>query len=186
VTNCSAADKKQDLSSTALSADQVAVYRAFLKDYDNGSGSDLNLSELTMPFDPDDTFTEIKAGEGCLKGLSFASLSAKDIHRFSGEFNEFKRIHLADPEQQRQKIKEADPGVNIRKGVEVKDAVAAGFAAGLLTLSEVVFDRSGKYALMAFSFQCGGLCGHGGIIVFEKQKSGEWKATKRECLSWIS
>jgi hypothetical protein len=90
-----------------------------------------------------------------------------------------------DPEKQHKAIEESDPNNAIRRGQDVKIAVDAGFTAGLLTLSEVAFDKKHQHAAMSFSFVCGGLCGHGGTIVFKKE-NGKWKESKRQCSSWIS
>jgi len=89
------------------------------------------------------------------------------IHRFDSRTALPGNIHLVDPEQQEKAIRQNDPGRGIRQGKDVSSAVEAGFSAGLLTLSEVAFDKSHRYAAMSFNFVCGGLCGHGSTIVFE-------------------
>lgn len=176
------ADKKAVLSSTPLSSDQIAVYRAFLSSYDNGSKTKLNLSNRTAAID----FSDLKPGEGCLKQITLDQSAGQQIHTFNSEFGEFKNLILVDPEKQEKRIRENDPGALIQKGVNVQDAVTAGFAAGLLTLSEVVFDKTGQYAVLTFSFHCGALCGNGGTLVFEKTSDGKWQKTKRQCSSWMS
>jgi hypothetical protein len=66
----------------------------------------------------------------------------------------------------------------------VYEAVRDAFATGLLSVSEVAFDKDHLHAVMTFSFVCGRMCGHRETIVFEK-KDGEWKRSK-QCRSWIS
>jgi hypothetical protein len=108
---------------------------------------------------------------------------ANTIHRIKGD--EFgPRVHRVDPKVQAEKIKESDPGRAIRQGKSVEDAVRGGFASGLLEISEVVFDKTGRYAMMSYSFRCGSLCGSGGTILFEK-KNGVWTKAQ-DCGGWVS
>ena len=58
------------------------------------------------------------------------------------------------------------------------------FATGLFTFSEIAFDKRHQHAVLAYSFVCGGLCGHGNTIVLRKV-GGKWKPRKT-CQSWIS
>jgi hypothetical protein len=175
------AQQQPTLSQTPLTTEQVAVYRAFLHSYNNGSNAKLNLSIATVL--PD--LTDLKSGTGCLKGISLQPQTPPAVHRFSSDFDSA-NVKLVDPDIQSKRVRENDPSNAIRKGGSVDDAVSAGFAAGLLTLSEIVFDKTGKYAVMSFSFVCGGLCGHGGTIVFEKTNDEKWRNTNRSCSSWIS
>ena len=59
-----------------------------------------------------------------------------------------------------------------------------GFAHGLVTLSEINFDKEHKHAIVSFSFFCGSLCGNGGTAVLEKV-DGAWQR-KSNCHNWIS
>ena len=124
--------------------------------------------------------------EDCTKGISFANIPDNQVHRLTTELNDFARIHVVNADAQLAKLREHDPGSLIRQGKKVEDAVSEGFASGLLTLSEVVFDKTGRYAVMSFGFRCGQLCGHGGTLIFKREKSGNWKQTKRPCSIWMS
>jgi hypothetical protein len=100
----------------------------------------------------------------------FGTAEAVPFHEFPPQLvSAEKNIQLVDPQRQRKAVQSNDPGNAIRQGEDVDNAVAAGFAAGLLTLSEVVFDKEHRYAAMNFSFVCGGLCGHAATLVFEKK-----------------
>jgi hypothetical protein len=79
----------------------------------------------------------------------------------------------------------ADPEDAIHKGVSVDDAVKAGFAAGQLRLSEVVFDKDHNFAIFSYSFHCGRLCGSGGTILLEKEDH-KWVRSEEGCGTWIS
>ena len=77
-----------------------------------------------------------------------------------------------------------DPGKAIQKGKNVDEAVANGFAHGLLTISEIRFDKTHTHALVSLSFVCGGLCGNGTTMLLEK-KDGAWMR-KAQCGGWVS
>lgn len=163
-----------------LTADQVAVYRAFLKHYmsqDSGTKSVLNIARTTTPFKPDSS--DLKKG-GCLKEFTPLPKPA-GVHTFTNQFAGMKDVRLVDPA----KHKFADPGVAIRHGVPVDKAVDAGLAAGLFTFSGVVFDPTHHYAAVGYTFYCGFTCGNGGTEVF-KIDHGEWRPTHRHCSGWVS
>ena len=67
---------------------------------------------------------------------------------------------------------------------QLDNSLRDAFAVGLFTLSEIVFDKRHQHAFLAYSFVCGGLCGHGNTIVLKKV-GGKWKQGKM-CRSWIS
>jgi len=81
-------------------------------------------------------------------------------------------------------VKSNDPGDKLLSGTLIEDLVTSAFATGLLQLSEIAFDKSRRYAVLQFSFRCGGLCGHGGTLVFEKT-NGRWQS-KQTCSRWIA
>lgn len=107
------------------------------------------------------------------------------IHEFDSQSALPANVTLVDSKKQMAKVKENDPGRTMQQGDSVEHAVESAFASGLLTLSEVAFDKTHRYAVMNFSFVCGGLCGHGGIVILQKV-NGRWKRTDRQCGGWIS
>ncbi len=147
-----------------LSAEQIEVYKAFLSSYTNGSkSSNLNIANRTVPLDLSD------AGN-CLEGIKVESndLAYSIIHEFDSQSILPANATLVDSKKQMAKVKENDPGRTMQQGDSVEHAVESAFASGLLTLSEVAFDKTHRYAGMNFSFGCGGLCGHGGIVILQK------------------
>lgn len=176
------ADKKPQISQSPMDADQIAVYQTFLDSYTTGSKARINLSKITSTF----SLAEEKK-DSCLKGIAFDATGRTDsiVHEFDPKTALPGNIRLVDPREQQRSIKRNDPGSAIRQGQDVNSAVEAGFAAGLLTLSEVAFDKDRTHAAMSFSFVCGGLCGHGSTILLEK-KDGKWRESKGRCSSWIS
>ncbi|HVU55379.1 MAG TPA: hypothetical protein VHD83_10005 [Puia sp.] len=55
---------------------------------------------------------------------------------------------------------------------------------GKVRLSKIFFNPSMDKGIMYYEFVCGGLCGHGNVILMEKLK-GRWVITKRKMI-WIS
>jgi hypothetical protein len=163
----------------SIDGDRIAVYRAFLKSYDNGAPGPVNLGNRTKPLD----LSEGDRGN-CLKGivLDAAPSSGRALDPDVAAGLSFV---LVDPERQTAAIRANDPSVKIRRGARVEDAVKSAFASGLLELSEIAFDREHRYAVLTFGFHCGALCGQGGTVVLEKA-DGQWKAAKRQCSFWMS
>ena len=169
------------LSNRPLSAEQNEVYKAFLSSYTNGSKSNhLNLGNRTILLD----LSEIG---NCLKGIEFESAEtvSSTVHEFDSQSALPADVTLVDPKKQNSEVKENDPDRTMRQGKSVDQAVESAFASGLLSLSEIAFDKTHQYAVMSYSFVCGGLCGHGGTVIFQKV-GGKWKPTYPPCRSWIS
>ena len=167
---------KQPGASAEMDQERLSIYRDFLASYDNGSGKPLNLSKQTETFEPG-PFDD----KGCLKGFTAADLHSAGTHVFQADAFPSPRYHLVDPATHEKR----DPGDAIRRGESVDSAVEAGFAAGIFTFSEIVFDASHTHAAFKYSFVCGGLCGHGSTVVYER-KGGVWRQEKRGCSRWIS
>jgi len=90
-------------------------------------------------------------------------------------------VLLVDPRTHQKR----DPGDAIRNGQPVDDAVDAGIAAGIFTFSETIFNSDHTRAAFTYSFVCGGLCGNGGTILFQR-KNGKWIREQNRCGSWES
>jgi len=67
---------------------------------------------------------------------------------------------------------------------ELDKSTKKAFETGLFTLSEIVFDKQHKHAVVAYSFVCGGLCGNGNTLLLEKVGK-KWKISK-SCGGWVS
>ncbi len=81
--------------------------------------------------------------------------------------------------------KPTDPEELIARGQPIESAVEQGFANGLLTISAITFNENRTTAALTSSFVCGGLCGHGETLIFDKLPSG-WVRRKTQCGGWIS
>jgi hypothetical protein len=172
----------QSRPSASLSPDEVAVYRTVLQQQAHRGWSHLNISIRTMPLSSHD-FESCE----CFDGLELDDLSAAfhSVHLLTADILAGKQMHLVDPERQSSVVRENDPSNTIRAGTSIKDAVKSAFAGGLFTMSEIAFDKDGRYAIVSYGFRCGMLCGHGATLVLEKI-GNEWKVSSRDCGSWIS
>jgi len=178
------ADDKPTLSRSPMTSDQIEVYRAFLTSYTKGGKSPhFNLAKHTSTLD----LSNEKGDGECLKGIDLDNTTHPEsvIHEFDPKTTLRENITIVDPEEQNKAVKENDPNRTMRTGTPVNRAVKNAFAAGLLTLSEVAFDKAHQHAVMRFSFVCGALCGHGATLLFQK-RNGQWKELKRDCGGWIS
>ncbi len=172
-------------SATALSADEIAVYRGVLRIYSRDKDASLNVSERTYPLDPSASTTGFDKPE-CLNGVKLENLStvSHSYHQLPLEVLPFKAMNLVDPRMQAGFVRSNDPSNTIRSGKAVNDAVEAAFANGLFSLSEIAFDKQHRFAAVSYRFWCGSLCGHGSTLVFEKV-NGEWRKI-RACGGWFS
>lgn len=164
-----------------LNAEQLAVYRAMLVSWFQGEKAKVNLGALTDPVGED------SADKTCFKGLSWEAVVTGQVHRVrpedAAQLGPFE-FRLVEPNAGGKEVSDNDPGKAIQKGKNVDEAVANGFAHGLLTISEIRFDKTHTHALVSLSFVCGGLCGNGTTMRLEK-KDGAWMR-KAQCGGWVS
>ena len=139
---------------------------------------------------------DLSEDKDCLKGIEMdaGNTSTSLVHRLDGRVRKMKKdTTLVDAELQQKKGEENDPQKLMKRAIDDGERVTekqldrslrGAFAAGLFTFSEIAFDRRHQHAVLAYSFVCGGLCGHGNTIVLKKI-GGKWKQSKT-CRSWIS
>lgn len=174
---------KLTVSDQPLTAEQLAVYRVVLHGWMENEVGAINLSNQTIPLPMSGTFDASECG----KELDLEPASPTVVHRFRAQDLPqlgSGKIGLVDPERQAKEVAENDPGKSIDKGLSIEDAVRNGFAHGLVTLSEIRFDKEHKHAIVSYGFYCGSLCGNGGAMVLEKVE-GAWRR-KTACSNWIS
>jgi len=180
---------KPRVSADPLTAEQVAVYRAVLESYSNGTNTALNLADKTEALDLSDD-------KDCLKGIDFdpANTSMSVVHKLDDRVTKMKKnTVLVNGELQQKKVEENDPQKLMKRAIDdgervtekqLDSSLREAFAAGLFTFSEIAFDKRHQRAVLAYSFVCGGLCGHGNTIVLKKVGE-KWRRVKT-CRSWIS
>jgi hypothetical protein len=182
------ADKNPAKKSTVpLTADEVAVYKAFLRQYQSEGRGRINVSARTFPLDPDDHSSHLSNDSECLRGIRMEGLdeASRRFHDLTQEVLPANNLRLVDPGSQLKVVHKSDPERNIRSRKSVQKAVADAVANGLLSLSDIAFDKAHRHAVIRYSFHCGSLCGHGYTLVFEKI-GDTWKKTDRTCGGWIS
>lgn len=175
---------KPKVSKDAMTDEQLAVYRAVLNDYMKDSPGALNLSSKTHPLEFD---------TGCVQGFSpdQTGNSVPVVHVFAAA--PAPHVVLVDPEQQESKVRENDPQNLMKKAIDEREPVTdeqlnkslkLAFSTGLFSVSEIIFNKGHRSAMVDYRFWCGSLCGHGNTLVLEKARNG-WKLRKT-CSSWIS
>ncbi len=171
-------------NTSLLGADEVAIYRAVLRDYASNPSEQLNVSVRTFPLGPSHRGL---SDDECLKGIQLENLSiaSSSFHNLPPEVLVRKGMRLVDQNQQAKTVHANDPSKTIGEGKSVDKAVRDAFATGLFSMSEIAFDKEHRHAVVSYSFRCGSLCGHGAMLIFEKI-GNEWKKTDRHCGSWIS
>jgi hypothetical protein len=182
---------KPIVSKNALTAEQVAVYRAVLRNYTNGTDNSLNVANRTVPLPTSGPFSS----DGCVKDveLKTAESSVPVIHLLDSRVVSDLKMVLVDAEQQKKAVDDNDPQKLMNKAnddretvteKQLDDSLALAFKAGLFTLSEIIFDKQHRHAMVSYSFICGGLCGHGNTLALRKVGQ-KWRVSKT-CGSWIS
>lgn len=180
---------KAKVSPDPLTDEQIVVYRAVLGGYSNGSKEILNVSDKTETLD-------LSQDKDCLKGIDLepTNTSIQVVHRLDDRVTNMKKNSvLVDAELQQKKIEENDPQKLMKRAIDegervtkkqIGDSVNQAFRTGLFTFSEIAFDKRHQYAVLAYSFDCGTLCGHGNTIILKKVGE-KWKQVKT-CRSWVS
>lgn len=167
-----------------LSADEVAIYRAVLQNWNN-TPSLLNLSDTTIALD---TTSSMGISDcACLAGFDVQSLvsASHSLHRLTPDVFSASNIRLVDANRQIRTVQKNDPRNWIGTSKSVRKAVDDAFASGLFSVSEIAFDKQHRRALVMYTFVCGSLCGSGGAWLFENIE-GVWKKTDHLCGGWVS
>ena len=174
------AQDQPEVSGEPLTVEQQTIYRNFFSSYSNGSGATANVADTTMRFQPQDMDRQ-----GCLKKLNLEPDPVK-VHKLTSAALPGHGFVLVDAEAGRAKVRANDPEASIGQGKKIEDAVRQAFAAGLLSVSEIVFSQDHRYAVFQFDFSCGRLCGNGALVIYEND-GGTWKAVRQTgCSRWIS
>jgi hypothetical protein len=161
-------------STVPLTREQIAIYGTFLNNWQAGSKSPLNVANATDSFLP-----EKDELHGCMKGFPKGS-RAIAIHQFPTELAD-EHIRLINPTEY--KVPSMNDLMNQKHDLD--DAVEAAVKAGVMSLSEIVFNQDHRLAAFQYSFQCGRLCGTGGTVIYEK-RNGQWRRSKLRCGGWVS
>ena len=182
---------KPPVSNDPLTAEQIAIYRTVLEDYTKDGNGVLNVANRTEPLEQ----SGVGFDKACFKGIELktARTSVPILHKLDPAVVVDKRFTLVDPELQEDKIKENDPQRLVKSAIDdhqqvtdmqLDESVKRAFETGLFTLSEILFDKQHRHAVVAYSFVCGELCGNGDLLALTKV-GNKWKVIKK-CGGWVS
>jgi hypothetical protein len=179
-------EEKLTESTKALTSDEISIYKTVLSHYTSQKTGKLNVSIRTYPLDPNSHRGLLSMGE-CLKGIELDNSAGNTptFHNLPPDVLPNEKMRLVDPKKQSQIVRSNDPNNTMRKGKSIENAVASAFDTALFSLSEIVFDKERRHAVLSYSFRCGSLCGNGSTVVLEKI-GNDWKITERKCGGWIS
>ncbi|HSY90926.1 MAG TPA: hypothetical protein VK812_06105 [Candidatus Binatus sp.] len=164
-------EPKPSVSADPLTAEQVAIYRAALADFKTGRARTPQIANTTVPLRmmsvgrPHSTFVS------CVDGIGTPSDQDQHqlVHRLDSSVVAGTDLPLVDFWEVPQ----------MRHGPPDPKAPHLG----LLTLSEIAFDRDHLRAIVTYDFNCGGLCGGGKMLALTKSGE-EWKISKI-CVRWM-
>lgn len=180
-------DPNPTMSDEPLTTEQLAIYQVVIRTYRKRDSRAMNLANRTDPLQR----TEGSSDLGCVQGIKPGS--PRVVHRISDATALGPALLLIDPDRQQEQINRNDPQNFIKRAIdkhqkvtnqELDDSIKKAFETGLFTLSEIAFDKNHRYAVVAYSFVCGGLCGNGETLVLRKVGQ-TWKVTKH-CGGWVS
>ena len=159
-------EPKPTVSNDPLSTEQVAIYRAALADFKPSRGRTPQLANITVPLN-----APARAFENCVVGIREPSEHDPHplVHRLDSSVVAGLDLPLVDPWQVPQ----------MRHGPPDPKAPHLG----LLSLSEIAFDKDHLHAIVTYDFNCGGLCGHGKMLSLSKLGE-EWTISK-VCVRWF-
>lgn len=178
-TSASASGESLPVNQKTVRSEEADLYGMFLDKWTGGAAHTIHVAR-TADSPPAEAMAEYAA---CLKEYRLVGPSDPSSTLHLSETSLIRRpyVKLVDPAKWHLR----DPGLAIASGNPTAKAVSDGFASGLLTFSRTIFDEGHKVAVFTYSFVCGGLCGGGGGVIFDKTESG-WKQRDLPCGGWVS
>ena len=153
-------------SDQPLTEEQVDIYRTVLKHYPKNSGDMLNVSDTTVPLEVSGhaSFGPLGPNGGsfdkaCLEGIELqqAPGPVPVVHKLSPSVLVSAKMKFVEPEPQQNRIE-------------------------VFTLSEIIFDRLHRHAVVSYSF---GYSSSGGGATLVLEKDGDGWAVKKSCGRWV-
>lgn len=99
-------------STTSLSADEIAIYKAVLRTYSGDKDVNLNVAATTYPLDPNASTTGFDQPER-LNGVELENLSSvsNSYHELPADVLSSKAMRLVDPKRQARIVHSNDPAI---------------------------------------------------------------------------
>jgi hypothetical protein len=138
-----------------------------------------SLSSRTFPLE----LSALGKDATCLKGLQFESAeeSSKTLHSLGPELFRGHPIRVVDAQEESAILRQRDIDVAAHgknSGTGVSEVTTDP---GVLALSEIVFDKTHRFAVLKYVFLCGSRCNSGAVLVLEKVGSQWTGKTRRPC-----
>lgn len=174
---------KPEISREPLTAEQIAIYRAVLEYTQGGQKHSLNIANVTDPF----YFPKFNGS--CPKDDEEEPTPPLHliVHRLDRSIALNAGTVLVDPDEQGKIIEKNDPEKLMvsaaREGrpmtdTEISKSVDTAFSTGLVSLSEIVFNKKHTRAMLVYSLSCGRrTCGSVSVIIVKKVRN-KWKICK--------
>jgi hypothetical protein len=162
------------LSRGSLTSDQLQVYGDFIESFRKVKVA--MLSNRTFPLD----VSKLEKDAVCLHGIELerTEASKKASHPVPHDLlKNSNPIRLVDADEEAAVLKQRDHS-------PAKNSSADDGSLGVLALSEIVFDKSHRFAVMKYVILCGTHCNSGAIMVLEKVE-GHWVGTTRRPCSFL-
>jgi hypothetical protein len=162
---------------TPLTSEQLQVYGDFIE-----SLSKMNfkfLSNRTYPLD----LSSLSKDAPCLQGIQFEDTAGpfKAVHSLDAEVLRRNSLHIVGEREESAILKRRDADSAVHATDSAKDTSGMTKDPGVLTFSEIVFDKSHHFAVLKYVFLCGSHCNSGAILVFEKVGSKWTGSTRHPC-----
>jgi hypothetical protein len=176
LSSIAAPEKIERYVSTELSPDQMGVYSFILKSYRtllkptyrDMLAEAFYLEEETRPLD----MSDLQRDPGCLHGLDLEALPKERIPTVHRLFSSQRWLPSSVKPAAEAKCQDSPSS----------KSQICWRTEGTLSLSEIVFDKSHRHALVGFGVHCGMECGWGELVVLEKV-DGHWRQ-KGVCKEW--
>ena len=143
----------------AFGRDEIAIYRDFLLHYPEQLSNEIGMQATTVAF-------EIPPGPRQPAILHDLIVPAYQVRTLPSEI-------LTLTTEQAVTARIAAKGKLVSAGKRGPQQGPDGYVRTHLTLSDIVFNQQHDRAAFVFSARCDGLCGQGGVVIYE-QRHGRW------------
>jgi hypothetical protein len=164
--------------SSPLTEEQIDIYVLFLNQFLGQNKVLAFLADKTVPLElsPDDW------KDACMSGIELQSttVAKTPAHSLGTKFISRIKSRLVEPSRLQVYV----PPPNQEK--PTKRASKEELTEGFLEISEIVFDKTHRFAVMRYSFGCGGLCSGSRVFVFVFDGEHWKEKTDVLCREWMS
>jgi len=168
------------LSKRPLTPEQLGIYSDYLHHVyrpprDSFDPKVIALSDFTMLRPQYQYNPTSRVRDECLKEIGNLP-EGTEFHLLPEELNQPGKIELVDARTHRKREPNKVPNAPLNEMPAGEDPQHP-----VLLLSEIAFDRTHHFAAFDYSYQCGGDCGNGGPVLYEKHE-GQWVRSPRRCV----